>query len=199
MNSTFIVFEGPDGCGTTLHTRLLAEYLHKKGLDVLQTFEPTDGPIGLQIRKMLHSGAPLAPLELQTLFCADRAWHLENRITPALQKNRIVLSDRYSPSTIAYGLALGLEEELLHKLNKNFIQPNLLFYLLPPFAVCSERMGRREQRDALEKEDLQHTVYDMYQRIARADPKAHTIDTSGEKETVASRIATIVEEHIAST
>ncbi len=192
MPGTFIVFEGPDGCGTSLHAKLLAEKLESEGIEVLQTFEPTDGPIGIQIRDALHQRDTISPKDLQTMFCEDRAWHLEKVIQPALINGRTVISDRYFHSTIAYGLALGLSEKLLRELNKDFIQPDVLFYLLPPYEVCAERMGRREKHDALEEEDIQKKVYGIYTRLAEEDKNAFIIDTSGEKPDVADDIYDIV-------
>lgn len=192
MNGTFIVFEGPDGSGTTLHARLLAERLRQEGAPVLSTFEPTEGPIGTKIRQMLHSGETLSPAALQELFCKDRAWHLQTVVKPALAQGSVVISDRYSESTLAYGETQELDLEWLKNMNKDFIQEECLFYLLPPFKVCAERMGRREKHDALEEAGFQRQVYDVYKRMAEEDPSCHIIDTSGAKEEVADTIYEIV-------
>ena len=185
MKSIFIVLEGPDGSGTTLHTRLLYEKLIENGLDAISTFEPTEGPQGSRIRKILSSNDPIDPVKLQKMFVKDREWHIENVIEPALQKNKIVISDRYFHSTIAYGMALGIDKEILENMNKKFIQPDLTFFLLPPFEVCSERMKRREKLDSLEKEELQRVVYNNYLKMAEDDKSIAKIDTSGEKSNVA--------------
>ena len=147
--SAFIVIEGPDGSGTTLHTKLLAENLTQMGLSPIVTAEPTDGPIGTDIRTRLDSGTSIDPLELQKQFCDDRAWHCNEVIEPALNRNDIVISDRYAPSTIVYGQALDLDKNQMIELNKNFVQPTLLFLLLPPFSVLEQRMGERSNRDSL--------------------------------------------------
>jgi len=192
VNGHLIAIEGPDGCGTTLHTRLLTEKLEKKGMPVLSTFEPTDGPIGTKIREKLHSGEDFDPLVLQKLFVEDRAWHIEYVINPALAEGKIVITDRYFHSTICYGQALGMPKDELKALNKDFIQPDLLFLLLPPYTLCAERMGRREKHDALEEDNVQKRVYAFYQQMAVELPEAHVIDTSGEKEEVAEEILYIV-------
>jgi len=192
MTGTFIVFEGPDGCGTTLHTKMLADNLGED-FEVLTTFEPTDGPIGRQIRTILHSGEELSPGPLQELFTKDRAWHLEQIIKPALNEGKIVITDRYLQSTIAYGQALGLPLEWLKDLNKDFIQPDMIFLLLPPYEVCADRMGRRDKLDSLEKESIQHKVYDSYRALAEEDSSIHVIDSSGKKEEVSDEIYSIVQ------
>lgn len=188
MQGRFIVLEGPDGAGTTKHVKLLGDRLARENLPVLCTFEPTDGPIGSSIRSDLHGGARIAPLDLQVRFCADRAWHLEQVIEPALQKGMTVISDRFAHSTIAYGMALGLTRAQVDELNKKFIRPDRTLFLLPPFAVLQERMKRREHTDALEQTDLQRKVYDAYRMLAEEDPRIRVIDTSGALEDVAQRV-----------
>lgn len=188
MRPIFIVLEGPDGSGTTLHSALLAKRLEAQGLKVLCTFEPTDGPIGAAIRRDLDRGVAFSPLELQKRFCSDRAWHLKEVISPALRAGSIVISDRYIPSTLAYGEALGVRREELEKMNKDFIQPSLLFLLLPPFGVCAERLASRAKLDALEEATFQRRVYDLYVRMAGEDPSMIVIDTSGPKHAVAEEI-----------
>ncbi|MBU2259821.1 dTMP kinase [Patescibacteria group bacterium] len=196
MPGTFIVFEGPDGSGTTLHAKLLEERLSREGLGVLRTFEPTDGPIGAKIRESLHSGEPISPAPLQELFCKDRAWHLENVIQPALAEGTVVICDRYLHSTLAYGQALGLQKNYLRELNKDFIQPDVLFFLLPPYEVCSERMSKRKKHDALEENTLQRKVYDIYLELSKEFPEGHVIDNSGSKAKVSADIFALVQEEM---
>lgn len=183
MHPLFIVLEGPDGSGTTKHAELLSERLRKEGHSVFQTAEPSTGVIGKEVRKMLSDGN-MPPDALQLLFTADRAEHVAKEIQPALDRGDIVVCDRYIPSTIVYGKALGLDEEWLHILNQNFVLPQLLLFALPPFEVCMERIGRRETKDSLEGEDLQRKVYDNYQQIAKEHPSIGVIDTSGDKQEV---------------
>lgn len=188
MRGTFIVIEGPDGAGTTKHSRILTDRLAQEGHSVLCTFEPTDGPIGSAIRSDLSAKKPFSPLDLQQRFCTDRAWHLAEVIEPALAQGKTVISDRYLHSTIAYGLALGLQRTELDDMNKKFIRPDTTLFLLPPFEVLQDRMSRRDQTDALERTELQRKVYDAYQKLAAEDPAIHVIDSSGDLEEVAEQI-----------
>jgi len=191
MPGRFIVLEGPDGSGTTLHSSLLGERLRAEGYDVVLTSEPTDGPIGQRIREILRSGG-VGGMALQLLFTADRAEHSEQVIKPALDAGKIVISDRYVPSTLSYGDALGLDVMWLRELNKKFIQPDVTFFLLPPLAVLHERLHRRPAKDALENEKLREHVYAAYERLAEGNPAITVIDTSGDKETVSEAIYTHV-------
>ncbi len=188
MPPRFIVLEGPDGAGTTLHAKLLAERLTSDGHDVVLTAEPTDGPIGSSVRTRLKSDETIDPLELQTLFSEDRAWHVQNVIQPALDVGKIVISDRYIASTLIYGEALGVPLETLQNMNNNFIQPGLEFVLLPPYEVCRERVMRRESMDKLEGDALQRKVYEGYERYVEKNPHVKKIDTSGEKDECATKI-----------
>lgn len=185
----FIVLEGPDGAGTTKHSVLLEEYFQGKGRQVLRTFEPTDGPIGRSIRQELRSGAALDPQDIQRRFCLDRAWHLEHLIEPALRGGSLVISDRYAASTITYGAALGLDRSTLMQLNENFREPDVLLFLLPPFATLQERLARRETTDSFEREEFQRKVYAEYQRLAKEDRRIIVVDSSGELSKVAKKIA----------
>jgi dTMP kinase len=191
MPGRFIVLEGPDGSGTTHHSKRLAETLRTEGLDVLLTAEPSAGPVGARIREFLREGS-LSADALQLLFCADRADHVRREIMPALEAGKIVISDRYALSTVAYGEALGLDPEWLLVLNNKFIQPHLHLLLLPPLSVALERVSRRKETDSMERQELQERVHAAYARLADGDPAINVIDTDGEKDVAAGRILELV-------
>ncbi|OGJ61727.1 dTMP kinase [Candidatus Peribacteria bacterium RIFCSPLOWO2_01_FULL_51_18] len=188
MKGKLIVLEGPDGSGTTTHSNLLAKNLKKSGYKVLLTAEPTDGPIGRFIRNQLKKNKIESPSALQLLFCADRAWHLEKVIKPALAAGKTVISDRYVISTLVYGEALGLDPEWLLKINTPFVEPDVLFVALPPLRFCLERIRKREQLDIFENTNFQKKIYDLYEKITVEDPLVHMIDTSGEVNKVAGNV-----------
>ncbi|MDO8649296.1 MAG: dTMP kinase [Candidatus Peregrinibacteria bacterium] len=196
MQGRFIVIEGPDGAGTTLHSRLLAERLTADGVEVILTAEPTDNAIGQGIRALLAEGG-VGGAALQLLFCADRAEHVSQVILPALAEGKTVITDRYIPSTFAYGSALGLDIGWLREVNKKFIQPDQTIYLLPPLAVCTERLARRVSRDMLEDDSLRADVYGAYLQLSESEPDTHVIDTSGDKVEASDRIVRIVQEVLA--
>jgi len=180
MQGVFIVLEGPDGAGTTLHSKLLAEKLMAEGKEVVLTAEPTGGSIGTWIRQELDRGS-LPPSALQLLFCADRAEHLSKLIEPALSEGKFVISDRYTLSTIAYGETFGVDREWLKSINEHFLKPDLTILAMPPISVCIERLNRREKRDMFEKEELQQKIHGAYKALVAEDPSIEVVDTSGEK------------------
>lgn len=193
MPGTFIVMEGPDGSGTTRHSELLAERMRSAGYDVVLTAEPTQGPIGLQIRSLLQ-GTALPPADaLQLLFCADRAQHVAEVISPALEAGKVVICDRYALSTVVYGAATGLSRKWLTEINLAFPQPDLTIVTLPPFAVCMERIGKRGTLDQFEKASLQERVYEQYKTIK--EPSTFFVDTSGDKNEVAEHVWQTVREY----
>jgi dTMP kinase len=193
MQGRFIVLEGPDGSGTSTHSRLLAASLKAAGHDVLLTAEPTDSPIGLFIREQLKQKTISSGSALQLLFCADRAWHIEKIIKPALAAGKTVVCDRYVISTLVYGEALGLDPEWLLRVNTPFIEPDLLFLALPTFEICMERIGQREQLDVFENHPFQRKVYDLYTRVAEEDASIRVIDTVLSQEEVAGEVLRFVE------
>lgn len=188
MKGQFIVLEGPDGSGTTTHAKLLAEALAKDGRDVVLTAEPTDSPIGRFIREQLQKKTIESPSALQLLFCADRAWHIEKVIKPALAAGKTVISDRYVISTLIYGEALGLDPDWLVRVNTPFLEPDIMMIALPPLHVCLERIRKRKQLDVFENSPFQKKVYDLYEKYGAGDPSVHVIDTSGTLDEAAARI-----------
>lgn len=194
-HGTYIVLEGPDGGGSTTHARLLCETLRNRGLDIVQTAEPTTGPIGTVIRAELR-GKGIPPDALQMLYSADRAWHMAKVVRPGLDAGKIVVGERCHLSTLVYGEALELDVPWLEKMNETFAKPDLLLVLMPPFEVCAARLGIRE-RDLLEADSIQRRVHDAYGRYMRAHPEAVLVDTSGDIEPVAAEIAGIVDRFLA--
>jgi len=177
MHGRFIVIEGPDGAGTTLHAKLLAERLQQDGRKVLLTAEPTDNPIGTWIRTILRGREILPADALQLLFCADRAWHVAQVIRPALQEGTIVISDRYALSTVAYGTVQGLDTQWLQSIGDGFAQPDCTILALPPIQVALERLGRREAHDIFEQREVQERLHDVYRDLA-ANPLGNTAQQS---------------------
>lgn len=192
MKGKFIVLEGPDGSGTTTHSKLLAETLRKAGEDVLLTAEPTDSTIGKFIREELKSKSVESPSALQLLFCADRAWHIEKVIKPALAAGKVVISDRYVISTLVYGEALGLDPDWLLQVNTPFLEPDVLIFAMPPLHVCLERIKKRKQLDVFENTRFQKKIYDLYEKAGADDKSAYVIDTSGTVDEAASQVLNAV-------
>ena len=131
----FIVFEGPEGSGKTTQIQLLQNALHNAGHDVLSTREPGGTLIGEQIRTVLHAmeNRAMLPITEALLYSSARTQLVGEVIRPALEQGRIVLSDRYAYSTLAYqGYGHGLDKQMLCQLTQwatDGLEADLIIYL----------------------------------------------------------------------
>lgn len=100
----FITFEGGEGSGKSTQIQLFAEYLRKKNNEVILTREPGGTEVGREIRRLLVEGDKdkFDETTETLLFYADRRINLTKVIWPAVKEGKIVLSDRFNDSTIAY-------------------------------------------------------------------------------------------------
>lgn len=154
-NGFLLAIEGIDGAGKSVQARAVATALEARGLDCLLTHEPTDGPWGRKLRESATRGRLPVQEELEA-FLADRRQHVQECIRPALAAGRIVVTDRYYFSTVAYQGARGLDPAELLQLNEAFaVEPHLLVLLdLDPAAGRSrveQRAGRANEFEALEE------------------------------------------------
>lgn len=137
----FFIFEGLDGAGLTTQAGLLKDSLEKQGYAVFMTKEPTDGPIGGQIRLALSKRLDIRPTALALAFAADRMDHLDIEIIPKFENGVIVISDRYYLSSYAYQ-SLRSDLRWLMQINAKCLRPSLTILLDTPALVCKKRMER---------------------------------------------------------
>jgi len=142
-----LALEGVDGSGKTTQAQLLAVSLLQMGRKVVLTREPTTGPVGQKLRRYLQGPARnLSPREELDLFLADRREHVDSVINPALAGGRMVITDRYYYSTVAYQGALGLDPGEILAANEAFApRPDLVFLLLMSVPQALERLQRKRQ------------------------------------------------------
>jgi dTMP kinase len=121
VKGLFITFEGPDGAGKTTQIRKLAESLQHDGYEIVVTREPGGTSISDQIRSILLSPdhKQMADQAEVLLYAASRAQHVHEKILPAIQRNAIVLCDRYIDASLAYqSYGLGIDEETVMMINR---------------------------------------------------------------------------------
>lgn len=136
--SVFIVFDGIDGCGKSTQARMLYKWLKKKGRNVLLTHEPSRKTrLGKQITKLTKNKS-LSKKEWLKLFTEDRQYHIKNEILPALKQGKIVISDRYYYSTLAY----QLPERKWDSYTREFLKPDLTFICDVPAEIALERIKK---------------------------------------------------------
>jgi len=176
--SKFLVFEGLDGAGTTTQARLLADYLLGQGQEVVQTREPSDGPIGVLIRQML-SMRVVSQIDghveavnresLALLFAADRLDHVRNTIEPGVRARKTVISDRYYASSFVYQGDVDESDHFdiawVRELNSRAKTPDLTIFLEAPVEVCLERMGTRHVRDIYETKEKLTRLHARYDQV----------------------------------
>lgn len=162
----FIVFEGIDGSGKGTQIQLLGEYLESRYRAVWLTREPTDGPEGTRIRKVLRGEIPRPGAEeFQRWYTCDRERHL-NEIQHHLRKGAVVLCDRYYYSTVVYGVADGAPFGKLWAPNKRFLRPGLTLWLKISPVVAMARIDNARARELFEKSLLfQGKVDRQYQLL----------------------------------
>ncbi len=166
-----LVFEGLDGSGKTTQVDRVVARLASAGRDVVRTREPTDGPHGRRIRAMAASGERVAPEEELSWFEQDRREHVAALIRPALEAGRIVVSDRYFLSSVAYQGARGLDPEaILRHSESEFPLPDLAVILEIDPALGLERVAARGgvAEPAFERPDFLERVAENFRSIDRA-------------------------------
>jgi len=135
MKGTFITFEGSEGCGKSTQSRLLYQYLKRKGYKAIYLREPGSTAIGEKIRKILldAKNLTLTPVSEMLLYMAARSQIVDEMIKPALAAGEVVICDRFLDSTLAYqGYGLGLDIKLLEEIGKHVtrkIRPDLTILL----------------------------------------------------------------------
>lgn len=184
IEGLFIVLEGVDGAGTTTHTRLLSSALGGRGLPVRTTREPSDGPIGVQIRQFLTGRLVVPGLQgprppswttMALLFAADRMDHIESTILPNLNDGVTVISDRYYHSSVAYqSITGGGEPETVawvKAINQHARRPDLTIVLDIPAEVSERRRTERNiGREIYDDGDLQAQLGRFYRDIDQHFP-----------------------------
>lgn len=189
--SLFIVLEGIDGAGTTTQTALLRDRLQADGQPAIQTFEPTNGPIGVMIRQMLSKrivlpshtqDAPSEPVTRETLaalFAADRLDHCAALIEPSIDAKNHIISDRYLHSSLAYqgDIEEGdtVDYSWIMQLNSRAKVPDVTFFLKIDLETS---LARISQRGAAR--DIYETREKLERLITRYDEVMEMLSTRGD-------------------
>lgn len=175
----FISFEGIDGVGKSTQIRFAEDYLRSKGKDVLCTLEPGGTELGQEIRNLLlHRKGDVAPRAEALLYAADRAHHVATTVRPALAEGKVVITDRYLDSSVAYqGAGRKLTAEDVRNISMWAVEdllPDLTVLVdLDPQIAAERRKGTGQEADRLEREkiDFFQAVRDEFLKLAEAEPK----------------------------
>ena len=199
MRGLFITLEGNEGCGKSTQIKLLSSYLKKKGCNVLVTREPGGTVIGDRIREVLLDAkhAAMTPVAETLLYMASRAQLVEEIILPALEKNQVVLCDRWMDATVAYqGYAGEVDVDWIQAVGfvaTQELEPDLSLYLDLPVKEGMKRALRRHKADRIEKKSLSYheKVRQGFLKIVKDEPerfKRLALKATENVETVRERI-----------
>jgi len=198
----FISFEGIEGSGKSTQTKRLAGYFRSRGHKVIDTVEPGGTNIGQKIRELLLEPVNhMEPLTELLLYYASRAQHVREVIYPAILDDTIVITDRFSDSTVAYqGYARGIDLKLLSRLNE-IVNPDLKPFMTFMLDLDVEEGLRRnkkaskEDRFELETVEFHNRVRKGFLEIASEEPeRVKVIDASRNPDEISEEIIKIIEE-----
>ncbi len=201
----FISFEGIEGTGKTTQARLLSERLVEKGYEVILTQEPGGTVIGNRIREilLLPEHKEMSYMTELLLYNAARAQHLSEKIIPALNEGKVVITDRFTDSTVAYqGYGRGIDISLVMSIDSiatGGIKPHLTILFDLDVEVGLKRNRGINKVDRLELEDIEFhkKVREGYLHISEKDrERIRIVDASMPVEKISEKVWEIVRWHL---
>jgi dTMP kinase len=194
MGGVFIAFEGGEGVGKSTQIARAAAWLRSLGREVVETREPGGTPLGQELRRLvLDPAGHVTPRAETLIYAADRAHHVDTVIRPALAAGKVVLTDRYVDSTLAYqGAARGLDgtREVVAWATGGLL-PDLTVLLDLDPRVGLRRAGERAAPDRLEAHSLEfhEAVRAGFRALAAEAPERYVVlDAVGEADAIAAEV-----------
>jgi dTMP kinase len=204
MREHFIALEGINCVGKTTQLSLLETHYKNQGHEVLTVREPGGSEIGEHIRKLLREGhkTEKEPLHVYTqtaLFLAARTQLAHTKVIPALEAGQVVLTDRWTASTLAYqGFTIPGGPPITDILHLTDIlltdlRPTVTIILDLPVEEAFKRTGPEQDRWEREGVAFQNTLAMAYRTIAQQLPHHPRVDATGTKEEVHRRVLQAIE------
>jgi len=197
-----IAIEGIDGSGKSTLAHNLSTTLQQQKFDTVLTKEPGSSELGKEIRKIIQTQTlPLSPRAEYLLFAADRAQHFAELIIPALEQNKLIISDRMSDSSLAYqGYGNGIDLNMLRTINSwtmNAIIPDLTIFVRIPVAIALERAKNRGPLSAYEKrENFLHKVAHGFEELYKNRTDVIIVDGTLSQESLNAHVCNMIEQWI---
>jgi dTMP kinase len=201
MKGVFISVEGIEGTGKSTQVQLLSDLLKDKGYRVVRTEEPGGTAISVKIRELLLSleSEGIQPVAELFLYNASRIQHVEDVIMPALERGSVVITDRFSDSTVAYqGYGRGIDLDIIASLDRiatGGLKPDITILIDLDVMTGLTRNRNINKTDRLEREHISfhERVREGFLALAKKEPKRFvTVDGSTDIATVHNKIAGIV-------
>lgn len=198
-----VVFDGSNGAGKTTVIKGVEQYLNAKGYNVVLTREPGGTPIGEKIREVIldPSTPEMSFITELMLFGAGRAQHITQKIIPALEQGKIVISDRFDAATFSFQhYARGIDLDTITKINDlalDGFSPEMNIILdLDPSEGLKRVHSRGEGLDRMEDEKAEFLIKarNGYLTQAKQLPdKFEVIDAAQSKEKVLADVLVIID------
>lgn len=204
----FITIEGPEGSGKSSVTKKVAEMLERDGEQIVMTREPGGTPIAEQIRNVIldKENTKMDPMTEALLYAASRRQHLVEKVWPLSKEGKIVISDRFIDSSLAYqGGARGLGIDRIYDLNMTYATEGyspdltLLFDLEPEIGLAriAANASREVNRLDLEKIEFHRQVRQTFLDLAKRFPERFVvIDASKSFDEVVAETYKVVKDRI---
>jgi len=199
LSGKFIVLDGPDGCGKTTQTELLADWLKEKGVAVETFREPGGTAIGEKVRHILLNPEHIAMSTSAEvlLYMAARVQLWAEKIAPALKENKCIVLDRWLSSTCAYqGYAGGFAMKKVIKIAEDCLErpwPDLTIILDVDLETASARLNRDLDRMERKGDGYHQKVREGFLKLAREQKNFFVIDATQDINTVHKKVIEIVE------
>ncbi|MCW8849867.1 MAG: dTMP kinase [Melioribacteraceae bacterium] len=201
----FITFEGLDFCGKSTQVKLIKKYFEDSGEKVELIREPGGVQISEKVRNILldnKNSEMFSETEL-LLFSASRAQLVREKIIPYLKSGKVVISDRFLDSSIAYqGFGRGLNKEFVIDLQKFAIGeavPDITFFIDIPIAEVMKRKNNILQSDLDRIEVSENEFYENvkkgYEYLAKIEERIITIDGTKSIIDIHNEIISIISKH----
>ena len=181
----FVTIEGPEGSGKSSVTKEVVKLLEKDGEQVVLTREPGGTPIAEQIREVIlnKENTAMDPVTEALLYAAARRQHLKEKVWPLSKEGKIIISDRFLDSSLAYqGGARGLGIDYILEMNQfategYYPELTLLFDLDPRIGLAriAANKGREVNRLDLEKIDFHDSVRQTFLSLAKRFPERFVV------------------------
>lgn len=203
----FITIEGPEGSGKSSVTKEVTKLLEKDGYTVVLTREPGGTPISEEIRNVIldKKNTDMDPMTEALLYAASRRQHLVQKVWPLSKEGKIVISDRFLDSSLAYqGGARGLGIDKILSLNMfatDGFYPDLtlLFDIDPELGLkrIAKNANREVNRLDLEKLDFHKMVRQTFLNLAKRFPERYVIvDASKEFNEVVQNVYIVIKDRL---
>ena len=195
-NGLFVTIEGIDGSGKTS----AADAIEERFKSTVRTQEPSDLWTGKQVRRAISNESETHPLTTFFLFMADRVYHINERIDDALADDMVVVSDRYSDSTLAYQ-PVALEDHITYPqkymedvMEPWNLEPDLTIYLDVSVDTAIERSVGDEEYE--NREFLRQVKSNYDQLRERFDHRYVTLNAEKPKQHVQREVLQIIESYV---